>query len=125
MAEDKLNAMGMAMPGREQPVRPHDPTKEKGERQDGAGVAPPRADRTDAVAPGTLADERGGPGQGTGSGDPFAAHRGEPARIGTGAAQGAGAGAGGSDAELGEDPDADEGGGGRPRKAARRPDVPR
>jgi hypothetical protein len=119
MADEKQDATVQSEPDREQPVASHDPARAKGERQDGAGAAPPRADRTDAIAPGTLADERGGPGQGTGSDDPFAAHRGQPARIETGAAQGAGAGAGGSDAELGEDPDADERGGGRPRKQTR------
>lgn len=111
MAENEQHASG-----EREAVRAHDPAKPKGERQDGAGIAPPRADRSDAVVPGTLADERGGPGQGTGTDDPFAAHRGQPARIETGAAKGAGAGAGGTDAGMGEDPDPDEGGGGRPRQ---------
>lgn len=119
MAEDKRNAMGMATPEREEAVQPHHPDKAAGERQDSAGAAPSRPDRTDHVVPGSLAEARGGPGQGQGSDDPFAAHRGEPADIRTGATKGSGAGIGGSDVGMSEEPDPDKGGGGRPHQDRR------
>lgn len=99
----------------EAPVEPHHPDKPRGERQDGAGIAPPRAERTDETPVGHTATTRTGAKQGGGpSDDPFAAHRGEPAAFATGAAQGSGAGAGGGGAGGSEEPDPDtHGGGGR------------
>ncbi len=103
----------------EAPVAPHDPDKPRGERQDGAGIAPPRPERNDTTPVGATADKRGGARQGGGpSEDPFAAHRGDPATFATGAAQGSGAGTGGSGAGTGEEPDPDsKGGGGREEEA--------
>ena len=97
---------------REQPVAAHDPDGRPGERQDGRGTAPPRTDRTDAEPAGSTAARRAGPRQGTGSDDPFAAERGEPATFANGAAHGSGAGAGGGGAGESEEPETDSKGGG-------------
>lgn len=104
---------GEPEPETEAPVQPHHPDKPRGERQDGAGAAPPRAERNDATPVGATAATRGGVKRGGGpSDDPFAAHRGEPATFATGAAQGAGAGAGGGGAGDSEEPDSDSASGG-------------
>jgi hypothetical protein len=109
---------GEPEPETEAPVAPHHPDKPRGERQDGAGAAPPRAERNDTTPVGATAAARGGPKQGGGlSEDPFKAHRGDPATFATGAAQGSGAGAGGGGAGESEEPGADSaGGGGRERQ---------
>lgn len=102
---------GEPQPETEQLVRKHHPDREMGERQDGPGAGPRREDATDATPVGSRADARGGPRQGTGSDDPFAAHRGEPAAFATGQARGSGASAGGGGA-VDEDIDGDSAGGG-------------
>lgn len=121
----KLNAMGMPEPEPDQPVEPYDPRKPMGERQDGAGTAPPRRDRTEATPVGSTAARRSGP-----MAPPAAAHeepmrgapehgdRGKPAPFTQGAAKGSGSSAGGGGAGADEDIDADSvaGGGHRPRQ---------
>lgn len=112
----KLTTVGDPAPETEQPVAPHDPGSPRGARQDGAGAGVDREQRSDDVPPGATNDVRRGPRQGTGSRDPFEAHRGNPADMKTGAAGGSGAATGGTDAGMGEDPDPDKGGGGRPEE---------
>lgn len=103
---------GEPEPATEQPVARHQPGGKYGERQDGAGAGPKRADATEATPVGTRAASRAGPRQGRGGDDPFAAHRGEPAGFKGGAASGSGAGAGGGGAGESEEPDPDSASGG-------------
>jgi hypothetical protein len=96
-----------------QPVDRHHPDRTHGERQDGPGAGVHREEASEATPVGSRADARSGPRQGHGPDDPFMAHRGEPARFETGAAQGSGASAGGGgsvDEDIGHD---SAGGGGR------------
>jgi hypothetical protein len=109
--EPKLNAVGLPEAGTEQPVAPYHPGKPIGERQDGPGIAPPRPERTDATPAGSTAARRAGADAGQPE-EPDAAHRGQPARFESGAAQGSGSGAGGSGTGAQEEPDPDSAGGG-------------
>lgn len=107
------DAVGAPQPDlTEQPVAPYAADKPPGERQDGAGAAPPRADRHDALPPGHISQQRreGAP-QGQPE-EPDAEHRGRPAGLTTGAATGSGSGAGGGGTGLTEEPDPDSAGGG-------------
>ena len=111
-AKPKLNAMGMPEPDTEQPVNAYQKGKPVGERQDGAGAAPPRADRHDALPAGATSRRRGeGEPQGHPE-EPDADHRGCPAGLVTGAATGSGSGAGGGGTGMVEEPDPDSAGGG-------------
>jgi hypothetical protein len=102
----RLNAVGQPEPATGEPVQSHHPHRPTGERQDGPGVAPPRADRTDAVPAGATRARRKGTDQGQPE-EPDAAHRGQPASFRTGAAEGSGASAGGTRHGAPEDPATD------------------
>jgi hypothetical protein len=113
----KLNAVGQPESESEAPVAPYaQPDRPVGERQDGAGAAPHRPDRHDAVPAGsTHAARTGGRQGGADQGqpeEPDAAHRGQPASFRTGEAQGSGASAGGTRHGAPEEPDTDSAGGG-------------
>ena len=111
-AKPKLNAIGSREPDTEQPVKAYASDKPIGERQDGAGAAFPRADRTDDLPPGHGSRQRQqGQPQGQPE-EPDAEHRGRPAGFITGAATGSGSGAGGGGTGLTEEPDSDSAGGG-------------
>lgn len=94
-----------------QPVDRFHPDRDFGSRQDGPGAGLHRDEPSEATPAGSRAAARGGTPQGQGSDDPFSAHRGEPAPMTTGEAQGSGAAAGGGGAEA-EDIDHDSAGGG-------------
>jgi hypothetical protein len=115
------NQQDNPQPDRDQSVDPYVAGKAVGERQDGAGAAPPRADRHDALPAGeTTRQRREGAAQGQPE-EPAAEHRGEPAALTTGAATGSGSGAGGGGTGQTEEPDPDSaGGGGRDHGFARR-----
>lgn len=117
--EDKkarpLNAIGQPEPETEAPVQRHQPGRPIGERQDGPGAAPRRADRHDAVPAGSThaartGGARGGQDQGQPE-EPDAAHRGQPALFANGEAQGSGASAGGTRHGAPEEPATDSAGG--------------
>jgi hypothetical protein len=110
-AKPKLNAVGMPEPESEAPVAQHvHPDRPVGERQDGAGAAPHRPDRHDAVPAGSTHARRKGADQGQPE-EPDAAHRGQPAAFRTGAAQGSGASTGGTRHGAPEEPATDSAGG--------------
>ena len=112
-AKPKLNAVGAAEPDTAQPVAPHHPDKPSGERQDGAGAAPARAERNEATAAGSTHARRAGSDAGHAE-EPDAEHRGQPALFRTGSTSGSGAHAGGTRAGGTEEPATDStGGGGR------------
>jgi hypothetical protein len=106
----KLNAVGLPEPETGQPVGAPHPDRPLGERQDGAGAGPRRADRHDAVPAGSTHARRKGADQGQPE-EPDAAHRGQPALFRTGEASGSGASAGGTRHGAPEEPATDSAGG--------------
>jgi hypothetical protein len=98
-------------PATQQPVASHQPGKPHGERQDGAGTAPPRPERTEATAAGSTHARRAGADAGQPE-EPDAEHRGQPALFKTGSTSGSGAHAGGTRAGGTEEPATDSAGGG-------------
>jgi hypothetical protein len=110
-AKPKLNAVGAPEPEPVQPVDPVQPGRPHGERQDGAGTAPARAKRHDAVPPGTTHAHRAGADAGQPE-EPDAEHRGQPALFRTGSTSGSGAHAGGTRVGGTEEPATDSAGGG-------------
>jgi len=107
----KLNAVGQPEPETGQPVARHrHPDRPLGERQDGPGAGPRRADRHDAVPAGSTHALRKGADQGQPE-EPDAVHRGQPALFATGEAQGSGASAGGTRHGAPEEPATDSAGG--------------
>ncbi|MBA2934126.1 hypothetical protein HZF05_08430 [Sphingomonas sp. CGMCC 1.13654] len=109
-ASPKLNAVGLPEPETEQPVDLPHPDRPHGERQDGPGAGPRRADRHDAVPAGSTHATRKGADQGKPE-EPDAAHRGQPALLRTGEASGSGASAGGTRHGAPEEPATDSAGG--------------
>lgn len=109
-AKPKLNAVGQPEPETGQPVGMPHPDRPLGERQDGPGAGPRRADRHDAVPAGTTHALRKGADQGKPE-EPDAAHRGQPALFANGEARGSGASAGGTRHGAPEEPATDSAGG--------------
>lgn len=108
----RLDAVGQPEPATGQPVPRFAGDGPVGERQDGAGAAPPRSERHDDLPAGSTHARRTGPGADQGQPEePDAAHRGQPARFATGEAQGSGASAGGTRHGAPEEPATDSAGG--------------
>jgi hypothetical protein len=109
-AKPPLNAVGQPEPQTNAPIAPHNPDKPRGERQDGAGIAPPRPERNEATPVGDTSRRKGGANAGQPE-ERDAEHRGQPALFRTGSTAGSGAHAGGTRVGGTEEPATDSAGG--------------